>query len=72
MEFTLEKLHGKPMLTVGESASRSFARRGGMIGLVTEKEKVRVRINLEAAKAAQLVISAKLLNIAEIVSKENR
>jgi hypothetical protein len=70
IESILDKLKGQPILTVGESAEQSFARRGGMIGLVTENARVRLRINLEAARAAQLTISAKLLGLAEIVHTE--
>lgn len=64
----LERLGTQPILTVGES--RSFAYRGGMIALVTESEKIRVKINLEAAQACQLTINSKLLRLAEIVRTE--
>ena len=43
-----------------------FAELGGMIELFTEKSKVRMRINLEAVKAANLKISSKLLRVAEV------
>jgi len=36
-----------------------------MIQLVTEKNKIRMRINLQAVKAANLTISSKLLRVAE-------
>jgi hypothetical protein len=38
-----------------------------MIRFVSEKSRIRVRINLEAAAAANLTISSKLLRAAEIV-----
>jgi hypothetical protein len=36
--------------------------------LVTEKTKIRMRIKLEAVKAANLTISSKMLRVAEIES----
>jgi hypothetical protein len=68
LESILEKLRGRAILTVGEAGARPFAQRGGMIGLVTENRKIRLRINLETAKAGHLSISSKLLRIGEIVS----
>ncbi len=38
-----------------------FATRGGMIRFVTDHHRIRFRINLEAAKAANLTLSSKLL-----------
>lgn len=58
-------LKGRNILTVGEA--ENFALRGGMIRFVTENNKVRFRINLEAARDANLTISSKLLRAAEIV-----
>lgn len=40
---------------------------GAMIGLVKERNRIRLRVNLSAVNAAQLTISSKLLRIAEIV-----
>lgn len=62
----LARLKDRNILTVGDADG--FARRGGMIGFVTEKNKIRLRINLEAAKAANLIVSSKLLRPAEIVT----
>lgn len=62
----LAELKGRSVLTVSDT--EGFAGRGGMIRFVTEKNKIRLRINLEAAKAANLTISSKLLRPAEIVS----
>lgn len=53
------------ILTVGESDS--FASHGGVIRFLTENNRIRLRINLDAAKRAGLTISAKLLRPAEIV-----
>ena len=44
------------------------ARHGAMIRLVTDHDKVRLRINVESARAAGLTISSKLLRAAEIVT----
>ena len=38
-----------------------------MIGFVTDRNRIRLRINLEAAKAANLTLSSKLLRPAQIV-----
>jgi hypothetical protein len=59
------KLQGRAILTVGDS--EGFARRGGMIRFVTEEKRIRLRVNLAAARAAKLTISSKLLRQAEIV-----
>ncbi|HXC25642.1 MAG TPA: YfiR family protein [Gemmatimonadaceae bacterium] len=59
-------LKGKHILTVGDT--EHFAQDGGMIQFVTEHHKIRLRIDLEAAKADDLTISSKLLRPAEIVS----
>lgn len=70
VEQALKVLKGRSVLTVGDEAG--FARSGGMVRFFTENKKIRIRINLEAAKAADLTISSKLLRLAEIVdSKHN-
>lgn len=65
-EEIFARLKGRTILTVGDIDG--FARQGGMIRFVTDKNKVRFRINVEAAKAAKLTISSKLLKPAEIVT----
>jgi hypothetical protein len=45
-----------------------FAERGGMIQLETEKGRIRIKINVGAAKASSLIISSKLLRSADIVA----
>lgn len=62
----LEALHGRGVLTVGDA--ELFNQKGGIIRFVTENNRVRLRINLQAARAAGLVISSKLLRPAEIVT----
>jgi hypothetical protein len=61
----LDSLRGRSVLTVSD-ADR-FATRGGMIRFVTDHHRIRFRINLEAARAASLTLSSKLLRPAEIV-----
>jgi len=61
----LASLKDRNMLTVGDADG--FTERGGMVRFVIEKNKIRLRINLKAAKAARLTISSKLLRPAEIV-----
>ncbi len=54
------------------SDGENFAKRGGMIQFVNDKNRIRLRINLEAAQAANVVISSKLLRVAEIVRTPRR
>jgi len=68
LDQILSNLKGREILTVGDV--ESFARRGGMIRFVAEAKKTRLLINVEAANAANLTISSKLLRPAEIVSTE--
>lgn len=55
------------VLTVGETDN--FASEGGIINFKIDAGSVRLQINVEAARKQQLHISAKLLNLAEIVEK---
>ncbi len=56
---------GMPILTIGEIPG--FAKRGGIINLVLEDNKVHFEVNVEAAKEADLTISSRLLALARIV-----
>jgi hypothetical protein len=56
-------LRGRSILTVGDT--EGFAEDGGIIRFVTEHNRIRFRINVDAAEAAHLVISSKLLRLAE-------
>jgi hypothetical protein len=58
------------VLTIGET--KDFAAKGGIIGFVVEKNKVRFEVNLTAAKRANLKISSKLLRLAKRVIKEKK
>jgi YfiR/HmsC-like len=66
LDSILDHLRGRGVLTVGESAN--FARRGGIVQFVTMDKRIRLQINLDAAKTAGLTISSKLLRPAEIVA----
>lgn len=64
----LSQVSGKSILTVGENDG--FAKASGMIRFVLAGNRVRLRINVDAARAAKLTISSKLLRQAEIVQGE--
>ena len=64
----LAALDHRNTLTVADS--EGSAGHGVMIELSTENNRIRLRINADAAKAAGLTISSKLLRPAEIVSAE--
>lgn len=66
----LSTLRDRPILTVSDADD--FAKRGGMIQFVNDKNRIRLRINLDAAQAAKVVISSKLLRVAEIVRTPRR
>jgi len=70
LEQILAKLKNRSILTVGETDG--FATNGGMVKFVTEGTKIRFRINNEAARAASLTISSKLLRLAEVVVSPKR
>jgi YfiR/HmsC-like len=61
----IQMLKGVPVLTIGETPG--FAKNGGIINLILEDNKVRFEVNVEAAKAADLNISSRLLALARIV-----
>jgi hypothetical protein len=58
----------RPILTVGDT--EGFAARGGAIRFVTAQNRIRLRVNLDAAKAANLTISSNLLRSADVVGAE--
>ena len=65
-EAILAGLRNWPILTVSDADG--FAERGGMIRFVTDRNHIRLQINLDAAQAASLTISSKLLRVAEIAA----
>ncbi|ACS79000.1 YfiR family protein [Maridesulfovibrio salexigens] len=60
----LNKVSGKPILTIGQSPE--FLRMGGMINLVESGSRFKLQVNICAARKAGLTISSKLLNLSEI------
>ncbi|MDQ6815449.1 MAG: YfiR family protein, partial [Bacteroidota bacterium] len=58
-------LPNRNILTVSDIPD--FAAIGGIIYFVTKKNKIKLQINLPASKVADLTISSKLLQVAEIV-----
>jgi hypothetical protein len=61
----LDKIKTLPVLTVGESDQ--FLERGGVINFVKREGKVRLEINLDAARQARLAISVRLMGVADAV-----
>lgn len=67
LKAALDRLKGRPILTVGETAA--FLDAGGMIRFITESNKIRLQVNLRAADEAQLRLSSKLLRSSQIVAQ---
>jgi hypothetical protein len=68
MKQVFSSLKSKNILTVSDADN--FTKQGGMIRFFTEDRKTRIRINLSAAKDADLTISSKLLRLAEVVNPQ--
>lgn len=62
-------LTAKNMLTVGEDAN--FIAQGGMIAFVKQQDKIKLQINLKPLQQNGLKISAKLLEVSELVNGDN-
>jgi hypothetical protein len=56
-------------LVVGESTE--FIAKGGMIGFVNKQGKIKIQINLKPIKLSGLKISAKLLEVADVVKGDS-
>lgn len=65
LDQDMSSLRGRPILTVSDIDSAAL--RGVMIRLITENNKIRLRINLDAVNTSRLVISSKLLRAAETI-----
>jgi hypothetical protein len=63
----LATLGGRPVLTVAEIEGAAL--RGVMVEFVTQNNRIGLKINDRSARAGGLVISSKLLRLAEIVGK---
>jgi hypothetical protein len=59
---TLWMLKEQPVLTVSDTAA--FTEKGGMIQFKLVDNKIRFRVNVDAARTAGLTISSKLLSLA--------
>jgi hypothetical protein len=57
-----------PVLTVSDA--EEFTKRGGIIQFFVESGKMRFRINTRSAKRARLLLSSRLLALAEVVDEE--
>jgi hypothetical protein len=64
MERVVESLKGRNILTVSDAPD--FSEQGGMVRFFIRDNKIKFQINLEASKAASLVLSSKLLKLADI------
>jgi hypothetical protein len=65
LEKILARLKGRSLLTVSDVDT--FTRQGGMVRFAMENGKVRLRINIDAAKAGELTISSKILRPGTII-----
>jgi hypothetical protein len=65
LPMILRVIVGQDILTVSEL--KNFAQRGGVINLKKDNSKIVFEINLEAAKRANLTMSAQFLKLAKIV-----
>lgn len=70
LDQVLAALKGKPVLTFSDI--EGSAPRGVMVRFVPERNKIRLRINVEAARAADRTISSKVLRASEIVGTEKK
>ena len=64
MGDVLKNLKEKNVLTVSDAPN--FLLQGGMVRFFIKNNKIQLQINLDAAKAAKLDISSKLLKVADI------
>ncbi|MBL6986580.1 MAG: YfiR family protein [Methylobacter sp.] len=65
----LNILDANKSLTVGES--KEFATQNGMIGFVNRAGKIKLQINLKTLQQSDLKISAKLLEVAELIDGDS-
>jgi hypothetical protein len=65
----LLELKNQPILTVGENMG--FLKAGGMIGLEKLNGKMQLNINLPVIKQSELVVSSRILKLANIFEFPN-
>lgn len=61
----LKETEGRSLITIGDT--EGFAQQGVIINFFLEQDMVRFEINTNAAKAAKIQISSKLLKLAKII-----
>ncbi len=66
----LDSIRGRPVLTISEQAN--FSRSGGMIELFRQQDRIRFRINIVALRTADLRLSSRLLDLADILDEGAR
>jgi hypothetical protein len=62
---SLQSVLNIPIVTVGET--EGFLQEGGIINMIKKDNRIRLEINLNAARQAQVTISSKLLAVADRV-----
>lgn len=65
LSAVLSSLNNRAILTVSDM--QGFTQAGGIIGFITTNNKIKLQININAAKEAGLNISSKLLSVASIL-----
>jgi hypothetical protein len=70
MQKVIRNMKNSPTLTVSDISN--FSNQGGMIQFVKKENRIRLLINIEAAKTSGLTISSKLLSLAEIESSDKK
>ena len=68
VDGVIAKTRARGMLTVSDIDR--FARRGGMVRFVNDRNRVKLNVNLAEVEAAGLKISSKLLRISNLVTTE--
>jgi len=66
-EQVLAVVRDHPVLVTGETAE--FAEKGGTIGFHVQDRKIRLQVNLRAARQANLSISSKLLKVSDVIEE---
>jgi hypothetical protein len=70
LDRLITRLRNAPVLTVSDLDR--FLDRGGMIRFVNEGGKIRLHINLDAARASRLALSSRLLRVADAVRETRK
>lgn len=66
LQWALRAVESQPILTVGETPT--FARGGGMIGLLGAPPDMQLEVNMDALRRARIAVSPKLLRLARVLS----